>query len=296
MTYRSMKKQSLILFLSILLLGNTAMAQFRKPLQSRSIIGSNEARYNIGLTGGLTTTHWFHFAGTETKYHQPLNFGPIASVVVERMFNKDASLAVEGLFAMRNTHLDYNVLNFPVEINVSKDFYRQYDVDYMEVGVQFPLTYYLDQGNLRPYIFIAPRFTLPLSGTIVWQKKEIIGYGTENEHYSEENTVNETIEMSGQNMRRWNVGLVAGAGLRYRIAFGYYYIFLKLDLSAHAAVINSFTKDEINGDSEIVIGAAYIDPYLLQKRFNTDASVKFSLLFPLKKPLKGACMRWGEYD
>ena len=197
---------------------------------------------------------------------------------------------------MRNTHLDYNVLNFPVAININKDFFRQYDVDYMEVAVQAPLTYYFSQGNLRPYVFVAPRFTLPLSGTLVWQKQEIIDYGTENEHYSEENVVHDTVNMSGQNMRRWNVGLVAGVGIRYKLNFSNYYLLLKLDLSGHAAFINSFTKDENHGDSQIVIGAAYIDPYLLQKRFNTDASVKLTLLFPLKKQLKGACMRWGEYD
>lgn len=290
-----MKKLSLILFLSILLAGNNAMAQFRKPLQSRNTIGS-ESRYNVGITGGLTTTHWFHFAGTGTQYHQPFNFGPIGGLVVERMFNSNSSLAVEGLFAMRNTHLDYNVLNFPVAININKDFFRQYDVDYMEVALQAPLTYYFSQGNLRPYVFVAPRFTLPLSGTLVWQKQEIIDYGTENEHYSEENVVHDTVNMSGQNMRRWNVGLVAGVGIRYKLNFSNYYLLLKLDLSGHAAFINSFTKDENNGDSQIVIGAAYIDPYLLQKRFNTDASVKLTVLFPLKKQLKGACMRWGEYD
>lgn len=294
-----MKKVSLILFFTILLIGEAAMAQgrFRKPLQSRNTIGANEARYNIGITGGLTTTHWFHFGGTETKYHQPFNFGPIGGITVERMFNSNSSIAVEGLFAMRNTHLDYNVLNFPVAINVNKDYYRQYDVDYMEVAVQVPLTYYFSQGNFRPYVFVAPRFTLPLSGSIEWQKMEIIDYGTENQHYSEEGAVHENVEMSAQNMRRWNVGLVLGVGMRYRLQVStYYYLLFKLDASAHAALINSFTKDEINGDSEVVIGASYIDPYLMQKRFNTDASVKLTVLFPIKKPLKGACMRWGEYD
>ena len=293
-----MKKLSLILFFSLLIIGNTTMAQgrFRKPLQSQNTIGANEARYNIGITGGLTTTHWFHFAGTETKYHQPFNFGPIAGLTVERMFNSNSSIAVEGLFAMRNTHLDYNVLNFPVAINVNKDFYRQYDVDYMEVAIQVPLTYYFGQGDFRPYVFVAPRFTMPLSGNIEWQKMEIIDYGTENEHYSEEGAVHETVEMNAQNMRRWNVGLVAGVGIRYRLRINNYYLLFKLDASGHAALINSFSKEEINGDSENIIGASYIDPYLMQKRFNTDASVKLTLLFPLKKPLKGACMRWGEYD
>ena len=215
---------------------------------------------------------------------------------MERMFNSSSSIAVEGLFAMRNTHLDYNVLNFPVAINVNKDYYRQYDVDYMEVAVQVPLTYYFSQGNIRPYVFVAPRFTLPLSGKMVWQKKEILDYGMESEHYDEASATIDTVQMTGQNMRGWNVGLVAGAGVRFKVNLGNYYLLLKLDASAHAAVVNSFSKDENNGDSEIVIGAAYIDPYLMQKRFNTDASVKLTLLFPLKKQLKGACMRWGEYD
>jgi len=293
-----MKKASLILFSALLLIGNAAMAQgrFRKPLQSQNTIGANEARYNIGITGGLTTTHWFHFGGTETKYHQPFNFGPIAGLTVERMFNSNSSIAIEGLFAMRNTHLDYNVLNFPVAINVNKDFYRQYDVDYMEVAIQVPLTYYFSQGDFRPYVFVAPRFTLPLSGKMEWQKMEIIDYGTENQHYSEDGAVHETVDMTGQNMRRWNIGLVAGVGVRYRLRVSNYYLLFKLDLSGHAALINSFSKEEIHGESENVIGASYIDPYLMQKRFNTDASVKLSILFPLKKPLKGACMKWGEYD
>ena len=77
---------------------------------------------------------------------------------------------------------------------------------------------------------------------------------------------------------------------------GNYYLLLKLDASLHGAVINSFTREEIHGESQNVIGAAYIDPYLLGKRFNTDATIKFTLSFPLKKQLQGACMSWGEYD
>lgn len=290
-----MKKLSLILLLSLLLIGNAAKAQFKKPLQSR-FKALNEAKYNIGLTGGLTSTYWVHFGGTGTKYHEPFNFTPIGGLVVERMLSKDASIGVEGLFAMRKVHLDYNVLNFPVAINVNKDFYRQYDADYMEVDVQVPLTYYFGEGNIRPYVFVAPRFSLPLSGNLKWQKMEILEYGTENEHYDESTATVDTTKMSAQNMRTANIGLVLGAGVRFKVKIGNYYLLMKLDASAHSTLINSFTKDENNGDSEVVIGASYIDPYLLQKRFNTDASVKFTLLLPLKKPLKDACLNWGEYD
>lgn len=292
-----MKKTFAILFLFLIIISNDATAQFRKALQSASNRnGYSEARYNVGFTGGLTSTYWMHFGGTKTKYHSPINFGITGGVVIERLINANTSVSLEGLYAMRNTELNYEVLNFPIGLNVNKDYYRQYNADYQEVNVQVPLTYYFGQANsnLRPYVFVAPRFTLPLSGKMIWQKKEILGYGTENQQYIDASV--DTVEMNAQNIRSWNVGLVLGAGVRYKITIGNYYLIAKADISGHAVAINSFSHDEIYGESENIIGAGYIDPYLLGMRFNTDASVKVTLMFPLKKQLKGACMKWGEYD
>ena len=292
-----MKKPVTIFLLSLLLVCGTAKAQYNKPLKpAYSRVSSSEAKYNIGLEGGLTSTYWLHFGGTNTKYNQPFNFGLAGGLVVERMLGNSNSIAIEGLYAMRNTQLNYEVLNFPVAINENKDFYKQYDVNYQEVDVQIPLTHYFSQGNIRPYAFIAPRVSIPLSGEMKWTQKEILNYGTENQQYDENTATEESVEMSAQNMRQWNVGLVLGAGAMFKINFSNYYLILKVDASAHAAVINAFTKEEINGESTNVIGAGYIDPYLLGKRFNTDATVKVTLMFPLKKQLKGACMKWGEYD
>ncbi len=293
-----MKKTFAILFLLLIMIGH-ATAQYRKPLQSATNKnGYSEARYNIGISGGITSTYWAHFGETQTHYNAPFNFGLTGGLVIERMFNANSSLSLEGYFAMRNTQLHYDVINFPVALNVNKDYYRQYDAAYQEINVQIPLTYYFGQANsnLRPYIFVAPRFIMPLSGKMVWQKKEILDYGTAEQHYDEDHTSFDTIDMSAQNSRQWNVGLVIGAGLRYKINIGNYYLLAKLDISGHAAVINSFSPDEINGESTNVIGAGYIDPYLLGMRFNTDATVKLTIMFPLKKQLKGACMKWGEYD
>ncbi len=294
-----MKKASFILFLAFVLIGNTANAQFNKALpQTRNVAYTGVAKYNIGLTGGLTTTYWLHFGGTKTKYNQPLNFGLTGGLTVERMLNNSLSVGVEGLYAMRNLQLNYEVLNFPVQYAQpqNKDYYRQLDIDYQEVNVQIPLTYYMGQRNIRPYVFVAPRVTIPLSGKMIWQKKEIIGHGTPDQHYSDVGVSIDTVAVSAQNMRQWNVGVVAGVGVLFKINFSNYYLLVKADLSAHGAVINSFTREEILGESANVIGAGYIDPYLLGLRFNTDATAKITLLFPLKKQLQGACMRWGEYD
>lgn len=294
-------KKAYFLILAALLIGTTVQAQYNKALPStRSQFYSNEAKYNIGLIGGATMTQWLHIGGTKTQYHHPLNFGIVGGLTLERKLQSNLSVGIEGLYAMRSTHLNYEVLNFPVSLGSgpehNKDFYRQLDVTYQEVNVQIPVTYYMGQGNIRPFVYAALRASLPLSGKEIWQKKEILNYGTPDQHYSETGATIDTVEMTAQNMRPWNVGLVAGVGVLFRINFSNYYFLIKADASYHSTIVNSFTNEEIHGDSQNVIGASYIDPYLLSYRLNTDATARITILFPLKKQLKGACMRWGEYD
>ena len=294
-------KKAYFLILAALLIGTTVQAQYNKALPStRSQFYSNEAKYNIGLIGGATMTQWLHIGGTKTQYHHPLNFGIVGGLTLERKLQSILSVGIEGLYAMRSTHLNYEVLNFPVSLGSgpehNKDFYRQLDVTYQEVNVQIPVTYYMGQGNIRPFVYAALRASLPLSGKEIWQKKEILNYGTPDQHYSEVGATIDTVEMTAQNMRPWNVGLVAGVGVLFRINFSNYYFLIKADASYHSTIVNSFTNEEIHGNSQNVIGASYIDPYLLSYRLNTDATARITILFPLKKQLKGACMRWGEYD
>ena len=79
--------------------------------------------------------------------------------------------------------------------------------------------------------------------------------------------------------------LVAGISARY-----------SLDKQTTHNLINSFTKAEQDATVANVLGVGYIEPSLLGKRFITDGTIKATVLFPLKKQLKGACMKWGEYD
>jgi hypothetical protein len=308
-----MKKPIILILIALFFGVNTANAQFNKPLQSpNSKVNSSEAQYNIGIVGGLNTTRWFHSGGTKTAYRQPFNFGIVGGLSVERMLTKTTSISLEGYYAMRNLQLNYDVLNFPSQFNVNENFYRQFDVDYQEINVQAPFTYYFSKSNLRPYVFVGPRVSVPLSGKMIWQRTKIEEYGTANQHLSANGSSIDTVAFSAQNTWQWNLGVVAGAGIMYKLNVGNYYFLIKADVSAHASLayftflkespfvhaslLNSFTYEEQQGTSQNVIGAGYIDPYLLGMRFNTDAAVKITLMFPLKKQLQGACIRWGEYD
>ena len=300
-----MKKIIAILTL-FFILGHSAQAQFRKPLQSSSSrLNTNEALYNIGLVGGINSTYWLHTGGTKTKYHQPFNFGLTGGLVVERMLNSTASVS-----------LDYNVLNFPVGLyddngnfNDSKDYFRQLDVNYREIHVQALANYYFSKSTIRPYAFGGLRVSVPMSGNMLWEKTEL----DPTTHQPINSTTDTTnVAMTAQNTWQWSIGVVAGVGVMFKLNVGNYYFLIKGDLSAHAALghftvikeepylyasfLDSFTYEEQNGLSQNVVGAGYIDPYLLGKRFNTDFTAKITFLFPLKKQLKGACMKWGEYD
>lgn len=308
-----MKKPIILILIALFFGANTANAQFNKPLQSpNSKVNSSEARYNVGIVGGLNTTRWFHSGGTRTAYHQPFNFGIIGGLSVERLLNKSTSISLEGYYAMRNLQLNYEVLNFPSQLNVNENFYRQLDVDYQEINVQALFTYYFSKSNLRPYVFVGPRVSVPMSGKMIWQRTKIEEYGTASQHLSTNGADIDTVDFSAQNTWQWNLGVVAGAGIMYKLNVGNYYFLIKADISAHASLayftilnespyvhaslLNSFTYEEQQGTSQNVVGAGYIDPYLLGMRFNTDAAVKITLMFPLKKQLQGACIRWGEYD
>ena len=88
-----MKKTFAILSF-LFLFGHFAQAQFRKPLTSASSkVNTSEALYNIGLSGGLNSTFWFHTGGTHTKYNQPFSFGISGGLDVERMLNNSTSVS-----------------------------------------------------------------------------------------------------------------------------------------------------------------------------------------------------------
>ena len=194
-----MKKATFLFFLVFSLLCNSSQAQFKKALTpSHSVTSTSEAKYNIGLLGGLNSTYWVHFGGTKTPYKEPFNFGLIGGLAVERMLDANTSIGIEGIYAMRNLQINYEVLNFPVALNQNKNYYRQLDVEYQEVDVQVPLTHYFSKSNMRPYVFVAPRVSIPLSGKMIWQKTEILDYGTVNQQLSSTTSI-DTVELNAQN-------------------------------------------------------------------------------------------------
>lgn len=289
-----MKKSNILLLAFCIFFNVTAAnAQFNKPIQSSySRKQSTDANWNIGLTGGLSLTQWLHFGGTHTQYKQPIDksIGYSGGLAIEKKLDEKKSITVEAIYAMRNLELTYD-LNLPGAIDQWNDITKTLDASYTEVIVQTPYTHYLGNPSnsaVTPYVFAAPRVSIPLNGKTLWTK----------ENHTTGTVENDTVDFNSSNYAPFNIGVVAGAGLLFRLNTNSYYFLIKMDASYHAGLVNTFSRAEREGTitDDNVIGAGYIDPALLGRRFAGDANLKLTLLFPLKKQLKGACISWGEYD
>ena len=299
-----MKRTTQLILTALLLLGVTVRAQFAKPLPQPKQ-ETPEANYSVGIIGGMSATRWVHSGGTETQYEQPyflyspnapisslLGHG-LAGLVVERKLGDNNSIGIEAFYANRSTMLSHDY-ELPVAIGQDHMYHRQDSILYSEICIQIPLTQYFGSGNIKPYIFIAPRFTMPVSGQMHWQLHPIEAETSDTRIAVD----TATVAMTRDNMRSWNIGAVVGAGVRFKVPINSYYLLLKLDASCHVGVFNTYSEKEIAGETDPanVIGVSHMDPTLLGKRHIGNATVKLTIFFPLKTSGNGACMNWGEYD
>lgn len=283
---------------------STANAQFNKSLSAGQSMASNSVKYNIGIAGGLSLTHWIHNGGLENDFKQPIKdgIGPVFGISVERMLNNKMSISLEGFYAMRKTSLTYNPFkSLAISYGHSIKYQKNFSIEYNQIEVQVPLTYYLSNSPnavVKPYVFIAPRFSIPLNGKEKIEKRLLDSLGNLQYDSNNNSILFDTVQanLNTSNFRQFNVGVAAGLGVLFKININNYYVLVKLDASYNYNLINSFTQNEKNADIVNVLGVGYIEPSVLGKRFITDGTIKATLLFPLKKQLKGACMKWGEYD
>ena len=335
-----MKRLTYIFLISLLVVGGNTKAQFAKPLPKKQNPWA-EAEYSVGIIGGLSATRWFHVGGTNTAFEQPittLSFdstfltsafnNALVGITLQKKLGEYHAIGLDVIYANRNTELSNKYISsFSIDHHSIK-IRAHSNIQYSELLFQIPITQYLTSSTkaIRPYIFIAPRVTIHLQGSIDLEKDSFVtGFSM----FSLNNTTdslsapqsipisNTTDTLSARNMYRWNIGAVVGLGIQFRIPVGSYYFDTKLDASCHLGLLNTYSKYERglvtkkdsndkdildpNGNPVLDLPinlntGSPIDPSLLGKRYISNATVKLTLLFPLKKIQRDACVSWGEYD
>ena len=334
-----MRRLAYIFLIPLFVIGGNVNAQFAKPLPKKQDPWA-EAQYSVGIIGGLSATRWIHQGGANTVFEQPLTTialdstflttalnNALVGITVQKKLGDYHAVGLDVIYANRNTELN-NIHTTSLSLDSNNIVFDYNKMQYRELLFQIPITQYITSSDkkVRPYLFVAPRVSIPLSGAIT-QEKDTFAL-VENElplffRYEKQDPNSQisptidTLSLSARNMRRWNIGAVVGLGVQFRIPVGSYYFHTKLDASCHLGLLNTYSKYERglvtkkdskgndildpNGNPVLDLPinlntGSPIDPSLLGKRYISNATVKLTLLFPIKKIQKDACFNWGEYD
>lgn len=269
-----------ILFFVLIQLSVEATAQFKKPLSAPKK-QSDEAMFNIGIIAGPSITHWHHINVAEVDkwylkdYTQKLQLKYTGGLYFEAILNKHWSVGISTLYTQHNINMQYTNDQFANSWNngilYSK---REYTItaDYQTISATVPLTYYFlnVKDAVRPYLYIAPRFSYIINGKLNQNVKEYF------QNSSGQAIIDTTAKLAPNNHVSFNVGATVGAGLQFRINTAYYYFLIKTEAFANWNFLNTFTKKQLENE-------------FYNKRFDAEAAATITFIFPLKKSLKDAC-------
>ena len=287
-----MNKRIILAFSLFTLISFSASAQFRKPLTSpRDRVQSSEAKFNIGLFGGGSFTTKLHFHGAEASdwylanYHPQLKLdelGFFGGLALEYMYGLNQSVGLNVLYAQHNMGIAYYNEHFPTGINQYVKRNYELTASYRAIEDYVPFTFYFPINSKRtilPYVFVAPRVSYLLNDGFMT-------YNTTDLNVETLDTISSRTTsafINDSTFKMLNVGLTLGAGSQFRINTANYYLIFKLDVSASMYGISTFTPTDLQNEFNHL-------------RYISDANVTLTFMLPIKKRLKGACIKWGEYD
>ena len=266
----------------------------------------NDAKVNVGLLGGGNFTHWQHFNSSQTSnwylaaYKPTLRFGYFGGIAVEYMWKNDISLGLNVIYEQHSVGLNFLNKNFPTGLDHHIERNYDFKADYQSIEAYIPVTYYISTGykNLKPYFFVAPRFSYILGGDMSYIRTDTEITSTGDVITTEQTSTANFNEYSYSSfygpftlfgseydldLGMFNIGVMAGVGTQFRLNTSNYYFLVKLDLSANVNTFQTFTKYDL------------LNPFNTM-RYSADAHLTATFMLPIKKRLIGACIRWGEYD
>lgn len=269
----------IILILFLVQLTVEATAQFKKPL-SKPRKQSDEALFNLGIIAGPSITYWRHINVDQADqwylkdYTPKLQIGYTGGLYFEAILGKHWSVGLQALFTQHKFSMEYVNKRYPYDWDNGIQYLeRKYDVtaNYQSVALAIPVSFYFFtvKDPIRPYLYIAPRFSYILNG-------DILQTVTDKKPGSDPVENIEQHPLCPDNHTTFNVGATAAIGLQFRISMSYYYFLVKTEASANWNFLNTYSEKQLENE-------------FYNKRQDADAAVTISLVFPLKKSLKDAC-------
>ena len=271
-----MKKRLILLMFGVLSVVSLH-AQFAKPLRNRNYICRNTSSISVGVTGSFAANDMIYSAVSKSILTPYL--APTFGLAAEWNTMHRVSIGLDASYAMRGAN-EVFATEFLTSYTTSTFARVHYSMAMNGVEVRLPVTYYIGYGeSIRPYLYVAPRFTLWLNGDVKWERT-----------YDDESYVPLVYEseLNNATIAPYDLSAVAGVGLCSRILVKRTQFFVKFDLSYGLSVINNFSQHEVAEDV-LFQGWGDIEHETLGSRFLQNVEARLTLLIPLRKPLKDAC-------
>ena len=252
-------------------------AQFARPLKNRNYLCRNTSSLSVGVTGSFAANDMVYSAVTKSKLTPYL--APTFGLAAEWNTMQRVSIGLDASYAMRGTN-EVFATEFLTSYSSTTFARVNYTMAMNGIEVRIPISYYLGYGeNVRPYLFVAPRFDLWLNGNAKWERTY--------DNNSYQPVVYETELTDATNMP-YDISAMAGVGLCGRVLIKKIQFFVKLDVSYGISLLSDFSQHEVNEDVEFQ-GWGDIEHETLGKRYLQNAEARLTLLIPLRKHLKDAC-------
>lgn len=268
-----MKKRVCILVfvLSVML---SVQAQFAKPLKKKNDF---KRAFSLGITGSYAANDLIYSSVTKSSMH-PV-FDPTFGLAAEWNTMPHFSVGLDVSYAMRGGQKTFNT-EFQTSYSSTTFAHVKYDITMNGIDLRIPLSFYFgDEGNLRPYVYLAPRLSVWTGGKVSWERTyDDPSFPSK----SFESRLNEAL------MLPFDLSAMAGVGLCAHLKTGRRALLCKLDLGYGVSVLSNFSQGEVNGEVAFEGWGDIAHETLGQRRLQ-NLEVRLAILLPLQKPVADAC-------
>ena len=284
-----------IVFLFLYFHPAQAQRKWKKALPARNAVSYNNGKFNIGLKAGAIWSYFGYSSFKNTTYEGII--GPMAGLLLEYKTNQ-LSVGFNPFVAIRGTAMHYDkVWQTGLGQNQTAITRSEYVSQMNIVGTRIPFTYYFNSfffsnpKDRQIFATLAPEACYVLGGKIRYAKFKMPDHTLIPDSDA-------SVDIGDANMQRFQYGIACGAGLSSRHNINAFTFVMRYELAFCCGINNTFSEVETEGNfppNGGFGGSPYATVQKGQRRYRAlDFSV--TVMFPIKKQLRGACINWGEYN
>ena len=253
--------------LIILALIGFSMVSFGQMSSNKPV----EKTVSLGLKGGINMPRMLYFKNEAlSQLPQAFTITPTGGLFVDIPLGEAVVLAPEVMYVQRGTDMSY-------EHRSGAQVHYTMSASYVDLRLPFEFRWPIS-NYFQPYLVVGAEGGMRLFGQIHMDRSEPIA-------------MDETIDVGDANLALIHAGAMAGVGVRSRVNIGASYILLKLSVTAHQGLLDSYAQGEKDGTSApLNVNAYQITGYRLPQGLEACLSIGI----PLKARQDDACATFSK--